>query len=106
MTDIYKDRREPLPVIALSAPEAAQCIGICERSLRDLTSRGEVPHCRLGSRIVYPVEALRAWLSGRTVYRDKSQPPLVVAEVELNREAEASAAGDWPMTRITAVAPN
>ena len=106
MTNIFQDRREPLPIIALSVPEAAQSIGISERHLRELTSTGEVPHCRLGSRIVYPVEALRGWLNGRTVCCGDRQPSNVEPEAELGSPTETSAVGDWPMTRITAVTPN
>lgn len=106
MTDIYKDRRELLPVIGLGVPEAAQCIGISERTLRALTARGEVPHVRIGSRIIYPVKPLTDWLNGKAVFGDESLPAPVQADVQLARETEASAAGAWPMTRITAVTPN
>lgn len=106
MTDIFQDRREPLPIIALSMAEAAQCIGISERLLHRLTSQGDVPHCRLGSRIVYPVEALRGWLNGRAARCGDCQPSPVEPEAELVSPAETSAVGDWPMTRITSVTPN
>lgn len=106
MTDIFKDRREPLPVIGLSAPDAAQCIGISERTLRELTARGEVPHVRIGTRIIYPVKPLTDWLNGKAACCDESLPSPVEADVQLACEAEASAAGAWPMTRISAVTPN
>ncbi len=106
MADIFQDRREPLPIIALGVPEAAQCISISERHLRELTAQGQVPHCRLGSRIIYPVDALRAWLKGSTVCCGDRLPSTIKPDAELASPAEASAIGDWPMTRIQAVTPN
>ncbi len=103
MADIFHDRREPLPIIALGVPEAAQCIGISERHLSKLTAQGQVPHCRLGSRIVYPIDALRSWLNGRTVCCGARLPPTIKPDAELASPAETSATGDWPMTQVTAV---
>lgn len=51
-----------VPKLALRPCEAARAIGISERHLWAMTARGEVPHVRLGGRIVYPVAALEAWL--------------------------------------------
>ncbi len=48
--------------LALRAPEAAKALGISERSLWSLTHRGNVPHFRIGTSIVYPIDALRRWL--------------------------------------------
>ncbi len=49
--------------LALTAREAAAAPGVSERLLWSLTNRGEVPHLRLGRRIVYPVGELERWLS-------------------------------------------
>ncbi len=62
MTNIFKDSREPSPALALRAPEAAQALGISERSLRSLTKSGVIPHVRLGHSVVWPVELLNQFL--------------------------------------------
>ena len=49
--------------LALTIKEAADAIGISERTLRDLLP--EIPHAHLGRRVVIPVEQLREWLHGR-----------------------------------------
>jgi predicted DNA-binding transcriptional regulator AlpA len=49
--------------LALRPPEAALALGISERLLWSKTKAGEIPHCRINRAIVYPVDALRAWLA-------------------------------------------
>ena len=52
--------------LALRLREAAQAIGVSERTLWGLTNRGEgPPSVRLGSLTVFPVADLVAWLSHR-----------------------------------------
>jgi excisionase family DNA binding protein len=51
------------PKLAVSAREAAAMLGISERLLWTWTRSGKVPHLRLGVRVLYPVELLRAWLN-------------------------------------------
>jgi excisionase family DNA binding protein len=46
--------------LALSVAEAAEAIGVSERHLRDFLC--EIPHVRLGTRVVIPVDRFRAWL--------------------------------------------
>ena len=54
-----------IPCLALRPKEAAKALGIGERLLWELTNRGEVPHVRLNTRIVYPVHLLPDWLGER-----------------------------------------
>jgi predicted DNA-binding transcriptional regulator AlpA len=52
--------------LALRPRDAAKAIGVSERTLWNLTNRGEgPPSVRLGSLTVYPVADLVAWLSHR-----------------------------------------
>jgi len=51
--------------LTLNATEAANVIGVSPRLLWSLTNRGEVPHVRIGRRIVYPIAAIEAWLAAR-----------------------------------------
>jgi hypothetical protein len=46
--------------LALSVPEAAKAIAVSERLFRELLP--EIPHCRLGNRVVIPVAPLGEWL--------------------------------------------
>lgn len=54
------------PTLALKPRDAAAAIGISERLLWERTKAGEVPHKRIASRIVYPVEALRQYIEQLT----------------------------------------
>ena len=53
------------PRLALSPREAAAALGIGERLLWEWTNRGEIPSMKLGTRTLYPVDALREWLRER-----------------------------------------
>jgi len=50
------------PCLAMRPREAAKALCISERLLWDWTSRGKVPHIRVGKAILYPVDVLRRWL--------------------------------------------
>ena len=62
--------------LALSVPETAAALGVSERHLRDLLP--EIPHTRLGGRVVIPVEQMRKWLADQT----KIEPNRVDGKVE------------------------
>ena len=47
--------------LALGIADAARALGISERHLRAHLS--EIPHVRIGGRLVFPVEVLKSWLS-------------------------------------------
>ncbi len=49
--------------LTLSVREAAEAIGVSERHLRSMLP--EIPHLRIGTRVVIPVERLKQWLSER-----------------------------------------
>ena len=52
--------------LTVSRSEAARMLGISERLLWTLTNRKEVPHLRIGTRVLYPVRSLQQWLESRT----------------------------------------
>jgi excisionase family DNA binding protein len=60
---------EPL---ALGAVEAARMLGIGTRTLWTLTKSGEIPHARVGRRVLYPLHDLRQWLAARTRGSDET----------------------------------
>ncbi len=59
---IVSDRTGSLP-LALNPTQAAEALGIGRRLLWSKTNSGEIPHVRIGKRILYPVDALNRWLS-------------------------------------------
>lgn len=61
MKDRTPDRLRQAP-LAVSRQDAAALLGISERLLWTMTNAGKIPHVRIGSRVLYPVEALRQWL--------------------------------------------
>jgi excisionase family DNA binding protein len=48
--------------LAVSRGEAAAMLGISARLLWTWTNAGQIPHVRIGARVLYPVEQLREWL--------------------------------------------
>ena len=50
-------------ILALRPKETALALGISERLLWTKTNCGEIPHCRIGRAIVYPVHLLRDYLT-------------------------------------------
>lgn len=57
--------------LTVNRRETAQMLGISERLLWTLTNAGEVPHIRLGARVLYPVKALNEWIEERTSGSDR-----------------------------------
>lgn len=55
--------------LCLTAVELSEMTGLSLSMVRKLTRCGEVPHIRIGRRILYPVEVINNWLTENTVYR-------------------------------------
>ena len=53
--------------LCLNAAEVSERTGLSLSSVRKLTRSGEIPHIRVGRRILYPAEALAEWLTQQTV---------------------------------------
>ncbi|WP_074742712.1 helix-turn-helix domain-containing protein [Ruminococcus sp. YRD2003] len=53
--------------LCLNAAEVSERTGLSLSSVRKLTRSGEIPHIRVGRRILYPAEALAEWLTQKTV---------------------------------------
>ena len=49
--------------LLVSVGHAAAQMSISTRKLWNMTKAGEVPHVRIGRRVMYRPEALRAWLA-------------------------------------------
>ena len=50
----------------MSVAEAARRLGVGINRAYESARRGEIPAIRLGSRILIPVKAFEAWLSGES----------------------------------------
>jgi excisionase family DNA binding protein len=55
------DATDPLQRITVGAVDAAVLLSVSERTLADWTRDGLVPCIRIGSRVLYSPDALRAW---------------------------------------------
>lgn len=55
--------------------KAANYLGVCDRTLRNLRRRGQIPFTRLGGRVVYLQSELYQWLlaGGTRQYETKGQ---------------------------------
>jgi hypothetical protein len=63
------DCTPPMDPIALPAREAARLVSISPRALWAATCpRGDLPCVRLGGRVLYRPEDLRAWIASRVVH--------------------------------------
>ena len=60
MADKYETAVQLSERLALSIAEAAAAVGVSERLMRTLMP--EIPHCRIGNRVVIPVPLLAEWL--------------------------------------------
>ena len=66
----------PLP-LAMRPATAAKAIGVSERTLWNLTRRGEIPHARTGAVVLYPTAAVLKWLEEITVHASVKRPEAV-----------------------------
>ena len=52
--------------LAYSLDEFAEATGLSKRMLWELTNRNEIPHRRVGRRILYPVRLIETWLEEKS----------------------------------------
>lgn len=52
--------------LLVDAKQAATLLAIGERTLWSLTRAGDVPHVRIGRRILYPMDDLKTWVRAQT----------------------------------------
>ena len=57
----------PAPVGALNVKQAAQYIGVSERTLWRLKANGDIPHSQIGGRIVFRKKTLDEFLEEKEV---------------------------------------
>jgi len=57
-----QDPKPPVLRLTASADEVAEMLGVSPRTIFKLTKQGKLPHKRLGTRVVYPIAALKRYL--------------------------------------------
>jgi excisionase family DNA binding protein len=55
----------------LTVNEAVKVIGICERKIRDLIAKDEIPHYRVGRAVRIPWQPLKEWMDNGGTGGDK-----------------------------------
>ncbi|WP_019680728.1 helix-turn-helix domain-containing protein [Ruminococcus flavefaciens] len=55
------------PLICYTAAELAELTGLSISTIRKLTRKGNLPHVKVGRRIVYPVTAIHEWMFANTI---------------------------------------
>ena len=53
--------------LCLSASEVSEQTGVSLSLVRKLTRSGEIPHIKVGRRILYPVSGVEDWLKSKTI---------------------------------------
>ena len=59
MTNIYRDQREPLPIVGLRSKEMAACLSVSLRTLQDLVRAGLIPCFTWGRVKIFNPEMVR-----------------------------------------------
>jgi excisionase family DNA binding protein len=61
------DSRSQIDERLLRAPEVAQILGLGRSKVYDMMQSGELPVVHIGRAIRVPMQALQAWIRGRTI---------------------------------------
>lgn len=78
---------EPL---LLTAPRAAEALAISERTLWDLTNRGEIRSIKIGRLVRYSIAELRRWIE------EKSAASLSTGTTSDHASLQQGGADEWP----------
>ena len=55
--------------LAVDIRELSRLTGLSERTLWTHTRSGKIPHARIGSRVIYPLEQIKTFLRSQTEAR-------------------------------------
>lgn len=75
----------PIQRLAFRPREAAESLGLCERTLRNLP---DVPRVKLGAAILYPVDLLVEWLRDRAHNSEAAGDAVSVSPVNGDTEGQ------------------
>ena len=58
---------DPIAPLLLSERQAAKALGVCVRTLYGLRSKNDLPHVKIGARVMYSPADLQAWIDAHRV---------------------------------------
>lgn len=64
------NKANPAPEV-MSVDEVAELLGVARDTVYDAAGRGEIPHRRLGRRLIFSRVAVMEWLHGRPANTDQ-----------------------------------
>ena len=70
MTD--RQTKPGIEPILLAPRQAARALSVCEKTLYNLTKRGELPVVRIGRAVRYSLDDLRTWIQRQSARSEKS----------------------------------
>lgn len=76
-------RPEPIPLdqlVCWGYPQAEQATGLCQPTLRKAINELGCPHARIGDRVLFEPESLKAWIRSRLITLPPSDAPPAVAD--------------------------
>lgn len=59
--------------LCINAVELSEMTGLSLSMVRKLTRCGEIPHIRIGRRILYPLTGIEGWISKTTITEGKER---------------------------------
>jgi len=59
--------------LSYSILEVAKTIGVSSRTVHSLVKRGELPHIRVGTRVLIPADGLREFIAQRTASPEQTK---------------------------------
>jgi excisionase family DNA binding protein len=60
--------------LSFSVLEVAKTLGVSSRTVHSLVKRGDIPHFRIGQRVLIPADALREFIAERTKSEKTENP--------------------------------
>lgn len=67
MSDPYRAESATVEPLLIDAVSAAKLLSISQKTLWLYTQSGDIPHRRIGSRVLYPLALLRAYAESTSV---------------------------------------
>ena len=65
------------PSLLLSIKDAATALGICERTVWALVKKRQLPHLRVGRRLLFSRAALEAWIAQQQIVPANTNRPIM-----------------------------
>jgi len=72
--------------LSFSVLETAKTLGVSSRTVHNLIKQGEIPHFRMGVRVLIPADKLREFIAKRTNSEKSSRPVDGIADNKNERD--------------------